>query len=272
MGRGADRKEVEIVSPLLEVRGLSLRFGGLMALEEVGFSAKAGEITAVVGPNGAGKTSAINCISGVLRPAGGKVLFRGRDVTGLAAHRFARLGLVRTFQNLRIFSRMNVLENIMVGLHGATGREFLSAMFRLPGFRVQEESIRNRAWEALERYGLGNVAFRSAGQLAYGDQKRLELARAMVSGPKLVLLDEPVAGLNPAETEMIGGLIQTVRDQGVAVILVEHDMSLVMRISDKVVVLSGGRKIAEGPPSAIQRHPEVISTYLGGGEEFGLHA
>jgi branched-chain amino acid transport system ATP-binding protein len=260
------------VNPLLEVKDLSLRFGGLLALEGVGFTAEAGEVTAVVGPNGAGKTSAINCISGVLRPAGGTVLFEGRDVTGLVAHRFSRLGLVRTFQNLRIFSRMNVLENIMVGLHGTTGREFLSAMLRLPGFRVQEEAIRSRAWESLELFGLGGVAFRPAGQLAYGDQKRLELARAMVSRPKLILLDEPVAGLNAAETEMVGELIQTIRGQGVGVVLVEHDMSLVMRVSDKVVVLSGGRKIAEGSPSVIQRNPEVISTYLGGGEEFGLHA
>jgi branched-chain amino acid transport system ATP-binding protein len=260
------------MSPLLEVSDLSLRFGGLQALEGVGFSADAGEITSLIGPNGAGKTSALNCITGVLHPAGGKVVLAGRDVTGLAAHRFARLGLVRTFQNLRIFTRMNVLENIMVGLHGTTGREFLSAMLRLPGFRTQESTMRERAWESLERFGLDGVAYRPAGQLSYGDQKRLELARAMVSNPRLVLLDEPVAGLNPAETEMVGRLILEIRGQGVGVVLVEHDMSLVMRVSDKVVVLSGGRKISDGTPSEIQSDPEVVSTYLGGGEEFGLHA
>jgi branched-chain amino acid transport system ATP-binding protein len=260
------------MSGLLEVSGLSVRFGGLLALDGVGFSAGAGKITAVVGPNGAGKTSAINCISGVLRPDRGRVLFDGKDVTGLPSHRFTGIGLVRTFQNLRIFSRMNVLENVMVGLHGQTRNGFLASMFRLPGVRRQEQAIRSRAWETLERFGLGGVALRPAGQLAYGDQKRLELARAMVCAPKLVLLDEPVAGLNPAETEAIGRLILQIRDGGTGVVLVEHDMSLVMRVSDKVVVLSGGRKIAEGPPSEVQGNPEVISTYLGGGEEFGLHA
>ncbi|MFP4516391.1 MAG: ABC transporter ATP-binding protein [Desulfovibrionales bacterium] len=261
-----------MTAPLLHVTNLSVRFGGLMALDNVDFQARAGRITSVVGPNGAGKTTAINCISGLQRLDRGQVLFDGRDVTGLPAHRFCRLGLARTFQNLRIFVRMTVLENVMIGLHGITGQEFFSAMLRLPGLRREEQMIRDRAFELLDLFGMQSLAHRPAGQLAYGDQKRVELARALVSDPKMILLDEPVAGLNTAETEHMGGLIETIRDRGVGLVLVEHDMSLVMRISDHVVVLSGGRKIAEGTPEEMQCHPEVIATYLGGGEEFGLHA
>ncbi|MBI5521963.1 MAG: ABC transporter ATP-binding protein [Desulfarculus sp.] len=251
------------MEPLLKVEALDMSFGGVQALSEVSFSALAGRITAVIGPNGAGKTTAINCISGVYRPQGGRVLFGGQAITGLAPHVLARQGLTRTFQNLQVFTNLTVLENVMVGLHGVTGKGFVSAMLRLPGQRAEERRIRARALEALTFLGLAARAGLPAGQLSYGDRKRVELARALVARPKLVLLDEPVAGLNPAETEEMGRVLLEVRRQGVGLLLVEHDMSLVMRVSDQVVVLHFGRQIAQGDPQAIQRHPEVLRTYLG---------
>jgi ABC-type branched-subunit amino acid transport system ATPase component len=257
---------------LLEIKGLSIRFGGLQALEDFSLEAPAGAVTALIGPNGAGKTTAINCVSGVIAPDAGAVRFQGREVLGLPGHRLARLGLTRTFQNLQVFGLMNALDNVMVGLHAASRGEFCAAMLRLPMLRRQEAAIKQRALEMLAFVGLEAVAAQPAGELAYGDQKRLELARALAARPKMMLLDEPVAGLNPAETEQLGELILKIRDQGVGVVLVEHDMSLVMRISDQVAVLSGGRLIARGAPGEIQQNPEVIRTYLGGGEEFGLVA
>ncbi|MEW5912070.1 MAG: ABC transporter ATP-binding protein [Thermodesulfobacteriota bacterium] len=257
---------------LLSIQGLSISFGGLRALSGFSLEAPAGAITALIGPNGAGKTTALNCISGVLRPDAGSVRLDGQPVLGLAGHQLARRGLTRTFQNLQVFGRMSVLENVMVGLHGASRREFGAAMLRLPGVRVEERAIRERAWEVLEFFGLAGQADQPADQLPYGDQKRVELARALAARPRLMLLDEPVAGLNPAETDALGGLIVKIREQGVGLVLVEHDMALVMKVSDQVAVLSGGRLIASGPPAAIQADPEVIRTYLGGGEEFGLVA
>jgi ABC-type branched-subunit amino acid transport system ATPase component len=252
---------------LLRLEDVSLAFGGLQALSQVSLTARAGAITAVIGPNGAGKTSAINCVSGVYRPQQGRVVYQGRIITGLAPHVLAKMGLTRTFQNLQVFTRLSVLENVMVGLHAVTQRDFLSAMFRLPGHRREEKAIRARSMETLDLLGLAELAETPAGQLSYGDRKRVELARALVGRPKLVLLDEPVAGLNPAETETMGASLLEARRQGVSLLLVEHDMALVMRVSDHVVVLHFGRKIAEGSPGQMQRHPEVIATYLGGREE-----
>ncbi len=252
---------------LLSVRDLDMSFGGVQALSQVSFAVPAGRITAVIGPNGAGKTTAINCISGVYRPRGGRVVFNGHTINGQAPHVLARQGLTRTFQNLQVFANLSVLENVMVGLHAVTGRGFVSAMLRLPAQRAEERRIRQQAREALEFLGLQDSASLPAGQLSYGDRKRVELARALVAKPKLVLLDEPVAGLNPAETEDMGQALLAVRQQGVTLVLVEHDMSLVMRVSDQVVVLHFGRKIAQGDPQSIQRHPEVLRTYLGGRDE-----
>ena len=257
---------------LLSIKGLSVRFGGLQALDSVDLEAPAGAITALIGPNGAGKTTAINCVSGVVAPDAGRVDFDGREVLGMAGHKLARLGLTRTFQNLQVFGLMNALENVMVGMHAASHGGFGAAMLRLPMLRRQEAAIRERAEEMLAFFGLEKVADQPAEELAYGDQKRLELARALAGRPRLMLLDEPVAGLNAAETHEIGGLIVKIKEQGIGVVLVEHDMGLVMHVSDQVAVLSGGELIAQGAPEEIQQNPEVLRTYLGGGEEFGLIA
>jgi len=260
------------VAALLTIKGLSVRFGGLQALDSLDLEAPAGAITALIGPNGAGKTTAINCVSGVVAPNSGQVGFDGRAVLGMAGYKLARLGLTRTFQNLQVFGLMNVLENVMVGMHAASRGGFAAAMLRLPLLRRQEAAIRARAEEVLAFFGLDKVAHQPAEELAYGDQKRLELARALAGRPRLMLLDEPVAGLNAAETHELGRLIVKIKEQGIGVVLVEHDMGLVMRISDQVAVLSGGRLIARGTPAQIQQDPEVIRIYLGGGEEFGLLA
>lgn len=257
---------------LLEVRNLSVSFGGLKALDSVSFFAEAGGITSLIGPNGAGKTTLVNCVTGVVRPDAGTVLFNGKDILRLPTHRLPTIGLSRTFQHLRIFKRMSLLENVMVGLHGHIRSGFISSMLRFPGVRKTEANTRKTATGALQFVGLDDRMHVPAGQLPYGDQKRLALARALVSRPKLLLLDEPVAGLNTAETHAMGQLIRDLRQSGVGILLIEHDMSLVMRVSDTVVVLCSGAKIAEGPPSQVKHHPEVVHAYLGGGEEFGLHA
>jgi ABC-type branched-subunit amino acid transport system ATPase component len=248
---------------LLQTADLTKHFGGLPALHEVRFSAGKGEVTAIIGPNGAGKTTFINCLTGVLTPDRGSMVFDGQELSGLPPHRIARLGISRTFQNLRLFPGLTVLDNVLCGLSAKAGDSLIEAFFRTPALRHRERLLRLTALEALDTFGLAEYASLPAEALSYGAKKRLELARAFVSRPKLVLLDEPVAGLNPDETERVGTLIRQMRRSGVTLILVEHDMDLVMSVSDHVVVLDGGRRIAEGPPDDVRRNPLVLEAYLG---------
>ncbi|MBM4274664.1 MAG: ABC transporter ATP-binding protein [Deltaproteobacteria bacterium] len=255
--------EQRLASPLLQISGLTRHFGGLPALDQVSFQVAEGRVTALIGPNGAGKTTLINCLSGVLEPDSGTIIFQDRDITGLSPHQVARLGIARTFQNLRIFPRMSVLDNVLCGLTVQAGGSLLEALLRTPGLRHRERRLKLTALEALDSFGLGDKAGWPAGALSYGDKKRVEMARAFVSQPVLILLDEPVAGLNPEETAQIAALIRQMRVYGKTMLLVEHDMDLVMGVSDHVVVLDGGCRIAQGPPDEIQVNPLVLEAYLG---------
>jgi branched-chain amino acid transport system ATP-binding protein len=248
---------------LLEISGLSKHFGGLPALSEVGFNAARGQVTALIGPNGAGKTTLINCLTGVIRPDAGAIRFEGADIAGWPAHRVPRLGISRTFQNLRIFPRLSVLDNVLCGLTVQAGASLWEALLRTPGLRHRERRLKLTALEALDAFGLADKAGWPVGVLPYGDKKRVEMARAFVSHPVLTLLDEPVAGLNPEETAAVAAFIRQMRLAGKTMILVEHDMELVMGISDHVVVLDGGRRIAQGTPEAVRHNPLVIEAYLG---------
>lgn len=248
---------------ILQASGLTKYFGGLPALHEVGFAARKGHVTALIGPNGAGKTTFINCLTGFLRPDKGSMIFNGRELSGLSPHRIARLGISRTFQNLRLFGKLSVLDNVLCGLSATAGDSFLEAFLRMPSLRHRERRLRLAALEALDIFGLAERADWRAHALSYGEKKRLELARAFVSGSRLVLLDEPVAGLNGDETERVAALIRQMQRNGAALVLVEHDMDLVMSISDQVVVLDGGRRIAGGPPEDVRRNPLVLEAYLG---------
>ncbi|NTU60319.1 MAG: ABC transporter ATP-binding protein [Deltaproteobacteria bacterium] len=249
--------------PVLEVKGLSKRFGGLPALADVSFEVARGKVTALIGPNGAGKTTAVNCISGLMKPTSGSVVFEGQEISGLPAHRVARMGMARTFQNLKIFPRLTVLDNVLCGLTVHAGRSLLLAMLRLPALRHRERAFRLRALAALDALGLSSRADLPAGVLPYGDWKRLEMARAFVSNPVITLLDEPVAGLNSGETAQVAHLIRTMRSAGRTMLLIEHDMELVMGVSDHVVVLDGGRLIARGSPDEVRENPLVLEAYLG---------
>ena len=250
---------------LLEIRELSRFFGGLKAVNDVSFTVRAGAIKSVIGPNGAGKTTLFNLISGMLACDSGIVVQNGQDITGLQPHRIAELGISRTFQTTKLFSRMTVLENVMVGRHTRTKAGFLSGVLNLPWTWKEEREIRERSMELLDALGLADAAGELASNLPFGRQRLLEIARALATEPSLLMLDEPAAGLNIYETREMADLVLKIRGWGVTVLLVEHDMSLVMDISDQIVVLNYGRKVAEGEPSEIQRDPEVIRIYLGGG-------
>jgi ABC-type branched-subunit amino acid transport system ATPase component len=248
---------------LLKVTGLSKHFGGVPALDNVSFFAEQGKVTALIGPNGAGKTTLINCLTGVSRADTGDIRFQGTDIAGMAAHRVARLGITRTFQNLRIFPRLSVLDNVLCGLTVQAGASMLEALLRPAGLRHRERRLKLMALETLDAFGLADKASWPVGVLPYGDRKRVEMARAFVSQPVLTLLDEPVAGLNPEETAAVAALIRQMRLAGKTMVLVEHDMELVMGVSDHVVVLDGGRRIAHGSPEEVRHNPLVLEAYLG---------
>jgi branched-chain amino acid transport system ATP-binding protein len=257
----------EVRRKVLEVDSLTLQFGGLVALDDVSFHIDEGEILGLIGPNGAGKTTCFNAVTGVYRPTSGDIRFNGESITGKKRFEITKLGIARTFQNIRLFRSMTALENVLVGADAQHKTGILSALFRLPRHRMEEQHGHDRAMELLEFMGLAQVADELAANLSYCDQRRLEIARAMATEPKLICLDEPAAGFNPAEKAKLMELIRKVRDQGYTVLLIEHDMRLVMGVTDRIVVLEFGRKIAEGRPAEIRDNPAVIAAYLGVDEE-----
>ncbi len=249
---------------LLEAQHLSIAFGGVRAVDDVSLAVEGGSVFSIIGPNGAGKTTLFNICSGLYRPEAGRVYLAGQEVTGLAAHRLARLGLSRTFQNLQIFYRMTAIENVMVGRHCHEVTSALSDLLHLPSVRRQNRDTRKAAFAALARVGLADHADRPAASLAYGSLKRLEIARALATEPKVLLLDEPAAGCNPTETQQLGRIIRQLADDSVAVVLVEHDMRLVMDVSDRIHVLANGRTLAEGTAAEVRSNTAVMEAYLGG--------
>ncbi|WP_149535933.1 ABC transporter ATP-binding protein [Siccirubricoccus phaeus] len=258
--------------PLLEVENLAVHIGGLVAIADMSFAVPAGQVVSLIGPNGAGKTTAFNVISGYMRATAGRIRFEGSDLAGLTPERIAARGLTRSFQRSSVFAGCSVFENALMALHLRGRAGLLGALLALPFARREEKQLHAEAEALLALVGLADRAARPADSLAYGEQRRLGIAMAAASRPRLLLLDEPAAGLNPTETEALMALLRALRDQGMTVLLVEHDMAMVMRLSDHIVVLNQGRIIAAGPPDAVRRDKAVIRAYLGSAAEEALHA
>jgi|SRR5699024_2239607 len=256
-----------MTNSLLSVSGLSKEFGGVLAVEDLNFEVQSGQIYSIIGPNGAGKTTLFNLVTGIYQPTAGRVALNGRDITTEPPHRLSGLGMARTFQNLQICMNMTALENVMLGYHRHLGSGALAAMLRLPGLRREDQRCREHCAELMGLVGCGRYIGYPADALPYGALKRLEIARALAAEPEILLLDEPAAGLNANETDALKDVIQKILERNTTVVLVEHDMKLVMQVSDRILVISYGRKLAEGTTEEIRQHPEVIAAYLGGGAQ-----